>query len=54
MAHLTPFLTLVLAGYAFFMVMLAAVSTWSNMAPAPKAAAKRTEDSAHGAMKLAA
>lgn len=34
--HLTPFMTLILSGYAFFMVMLAAGSTWTNMDPKSK------------------
>lgn len=54
MPHLTPFMILIFAGYAFFMVMLAAVSTWSNMGPAPKKAAKPVEVSNHGSVELAA
>lgn len=53
MPHLTPFMMLILAGYAFFIVMLAVVPTWSNMGPAPKKAAKPAEK-AHGSMELAA
>ena len=54
MTHLTPFMILILAGYAFFMVMLAAVSTWSNMGPAPKKAAKPVETVTQGSVELAA